>query len=27
LPWCISSVFHSVIGSVLAGWWRLRDRK
>ncbi len=27
VPCAISSVFHSVIGSVLAGWWRLRDRK
>ncbi|MEY3773566.1 MAG: hypothetical protein RLZZ129_346 [Verrucomicrobiota bacterium] len=27
VPCAISSVFHSVIGSVLAGWWRWRDRK
>ncbi|MCF7689327.1 MAG: bile acid:sodium symporter family protein [Cephaloticoccus sp.] len=27
VPCAISSVFHSVIGSVLAGWWRLKDRK
>lgn len=27
VPCAISSVFHSVIGSVLAGWWRLTDRK
>lgn len=27
VPCAISSVFHSVIGSVLAGWWRVRDRK
>jgi bile acid:Na+ symporter, BASS family len=27
VPCAISSVFHSVIGSMLAGWWRLRDRK
>lgn len=27
VPCAISSVFHSVIGSVLAGYWRLRDRK
>jgi BASS family bile acid:Na+ symporter len=26
VPCAISSVFHSVIGSVLAGWWRWRDR-
>jgi len=26
VPCAISSVFHSVIGSVLAGWWRLCDR-
>lgn len=25
VPCAISSVFHSVIGSFLAGWWRLRD--
>lgn len=25
VPCAISSVFHSVIGSVLAGWWRWRD--
>ncbi len=25
-PCAISSVFHSVIGSALAGYWRLRDR-
>lgn len=24
LPCAISAVFHSVIGSVIAGWWRLR---
>lgn len=27
VPCAISSVFHSVIGSMLAGWWRLKDRK
>lgn len=27
VPCAISSVFHSVIGSMLAGWWRLSDRK
>ncbi|MBW7893569.1 MAG: bile acid:sodium symporter family protein [Opitutaceae bacterium] len=27
VPCAISSVFHSVIGSVLAGYWRVRDRK
>ncbi len=27
VPCAISSVYHSVIGSMLAGWWRLRDRK
>ncbi|MBP9913182.1 MAG: bile acid:sodium symporter family protein [Opitutaceae bacterium] len=27
VPCAISSVFHSVIGSILAGWWRWRDRK
>jgi len=27
VPCAISSVFHSVIGSMLAGWWRWRDRK
>lgn len=26
VPCAISSVFHSVIGSLLAGWWRWRDR-
>lgn len=26
VPCAISSVFHSVIGSILAGWWRRRDR-
>lgn len=26
VPCAISSVFHSVIGSVLAGWWRWRSR-
>ena len=26
VPCAISSVFHSVIGSILAGWWRWRDR-
>lgn len=26
VPGAISSVFHSVIGSALAGWWRWRDR-
>ncbi len=26
VPCAISSVFHSVIGSVLAGWWRWRNR-
>lgn len=26
VPCAISSVFHSVIGSILAGWWRIRDR-
>ncbi len=26
VPCAISSVFHSVIGSVLAGYWRLRDQ-
>lgn len=26
VPCAISSVFHSVIGSTLAGYWRLRDR-
>jgi len=26
VPCAISSVFHSIIGSLLAGWWRLRDR-
>jgi BASS family bile acid:Na+ symporter len=26
VPCAVSSVFHSVIGSVLAGWWRWRDR-
>lgn len=26
VPCAISSVFHSVIGSILAGYWRLRDR-
>jgi BASS family bile acid:Na+ symporter len=25
VPCAISSVFHSLIGSLLAGWWRLRD--
>jgi len=24
VPCAISSVFHSVIGSLLAGWWRMR---
>jgi BASS family bile acid:Na+ symporter len=27
VPCAISSVFHSVIGSALAGWWRWRDRE
>jgi BASS family bile acid:Na+ symporter len=27
VPCAISSVFHSVIGSILAGWWRWRDRR
>lgn len=27
LPSAISSLFHSVIGSALAGWWRLRGGK
>lgn len=27
VPCAISSVFHSVIGSLLAGWWRWRSRK
>ncbi len=27
LPCAISATFHSVIGSVLAGWWRLRKPK
>jgi BASS family bile acid:Na+ symporter len=27
VPCAISSVFHSVIGSMLAGWWRWRDRR
>jgi bile acid:Na+ symporter, BASS family len=27
VPCAISSVFHSVIGSILAGWWRWRSRK
>jgi len=27
VPCAISSVFHSVIGSVLAGWWSWRDRR
>jgi len=26
VPCAISSVFHSVIGSILAGWWRWQDR-
>jgi bile acid:Na+ symporter, BASS family len=26
VPCAISSVFHSVIGSILAGWWRWRDQ-
>jgi BASS family bile acid:Na+ symporter len=26
LPCAISAVFHSVIGSILAGWWRWRSR-
>jgi len=26
VPCAISAVFHSVIGSLLAGWWRWRDR-
>ena len=26
VPCAISSVTHSVIGSLLAGWWRLRSR-
>jgi len=26
VPAAISSVFHSVIGSILAGWWRWRSR-
>jgi BASS family bile acid:Na+ symporter len=26
VPCAISSVFHSVIGSILAAWWRRRDR-
>ena len=26
VPCAISSVFHSVIGSLLAGWWRWRSR-
>lgn len=26
VPCAISSVFHSVIGSMLAGWWRWHDR-
>jgi len=26
LPCAISAVFHSVIGSILAGWWRWRGR-
>ncbi len=26
-PGAISAVFHSVIGSILAGWWRLRTGK
>lgn len=26
VPCAISSVFHSVIGSILAAWWRWRDR-
>ena len=26
VPCAISSVFHSVIGSILAGWWRWRSR-
>jgi BASS family bile acid:Na+ symporter len=27
VPCAISSVFHSVIGSMLAGWWRWRDSR
>ena len=27
VPCAIASVFQSVIGSMLAGWWRLHDRK
>lgn len=27
VPCAISSVFHSVIGSILAGWWRWRSRQ
>lgn len=27
VPCAISSVFHSVIGSILAGWWRWRDAR
>jgi BASS family bile acid:Na+ symporter len=27
LPCAISATFHSVIGSVLAGWWRLRPAR
>jgi len=23
-PWALSAVFHSLIGSALAGWWRWR---
>ena len=26
VPGAIASVFHSGIGSLLAGWWRWRDR-
>jgi bile acid:Na+ symporter, BASS family len=26
VPCAISAVFHSVIGSMLAGWWRWRGR-
>jgi BASS family bile acid:Na+ symporter len=27
VPCAISSVMHSVMGSMLAGWWRWRDRQ
>lgn len=27
VPCAISSIYHCVIGSVLAGWWRKRDQK